>query len=189
MKKIVLASNSPRRRELVAMVWPEYEIAPALDIDESYPETLPAVDVPEYLSRLKAAAYKDSIDIDAILVTADTVVVVDGVILGKPHDRTDAIAMLRMLSGRKHSVITGVSLTHKETVYSFSETTEVEFGVLSDDEIAFYVDTYRPYDKAGAYGIQEWIGCVAIKGIKGCYYNVMGLPLHSLYRRINDIES
>ena len=184
--KILLASGSPRRRELLAMIAPDFAVAPGRDVDESYPSDIPAEKVAEYLSKVKAEAYIDLLDDDEIIITADTVVIIDGRILGKPAGRDDAVAMLRSLSGRRHKVVTGVTVTARDRSVSFDETTVVEFAPLSDDEIDAYVDTFRPYDKAGAYGIQEWIGAVGIKGIEGCYYNVMGLPVHTLYHRLKE---
>lgn len=184
--KILLASGSPRRRELLAMIAPGFAVAPGRDVDESYPSDIPAEKVAEYLSKVKADAYIDLLADDEIIITADTVVIIDGRILGKPAGRDDAIAMLRSLSGRRHKVVTGVTVTARDRSISFDETTVVEFAQLSDDEIDAYVDTFRPYDKAGAYGIQEWIGAVGIKGIEGCYYNVMGLPVHTLYHRLKE---
>lgn len=184
--KILLASGSPRRRELLAMIAPGFAVAPGRDVDESYPSDIPAEKVAEYLSKVKADAYIDLLADDEIIITADTVVIIDGRILGKPAGRDDAVAMLRSLSGRRHKVVTGVTVTAKDRSISFDETTVVEFAPLSDDEIDAYVDTFRPYDKAGAYGIQEWIGAVGIKGIEGCYYNVMGLPVHTLYHRLKE---
>ncbi len=184
--KILLASGSPRRRELLAMIAPDFAVAPGRDVDESYPSDIPAEKVAEYLSKVKADAYIDLLADDEIIITADTVVIIDGRILGKPAGRDDAVAMLRSLSGRRHKVVTGVTVTARDRSISFDETTVVKFAPLSDDEIDAYVDTFRPYDKAGAYGIQEWIGAVGIKGIEGCYYNVMGLPVHTLYHRLKE---
>ncbi len=187
--KILLASGSPRRRELLAMIAPDFTVAPSRDVDESYPSDMPAEEVAVYLSGVKAEAYKDLLADDEIIITADTVVIIDDRILGKPADRDDAIAMLKSLSGRRHKVVTGVTVTTKDRSISFDETTAVEFALLSDDEINHYIDTFKPYDKAGAYGIQEWIGAVGIKGIEGCYYNVMGLPVHTLYHRLKKFRA
>lgn len=189
-RRVLLASNSPRRRELLGLILPEFEIAESRDVDEVYPDTLPADRVPEYLSGLKADAYADLLvaDPSLLLITADTVVVLDGRILGKPHDRSEAVAMLEALAGRTHTVITGVALSSAAGRESFSEHTQVHFSSLSHAEIEAYVDAYRPFDKAGAYGIQEWVGCAAISGIEGCFYNVMGLPLHALYRHLASVK-
>ncbi len=179
--RVVLASNSPRRRELLALIVPSFDIAVSKDIVETYPPELEPYEVPEYLSRLKADAYRDDIKPGELLVTADTVVILDGHILGKPHNITEAADMLRRLSGKRHTVVTGVTLTSDCRTESFSSSTEVEFACLDDAEIDGYVTRFHPLDKAGAYGIQEWIGAAAIEGIDGSFYNVMGLPLHALY--------
>ncbi len=182
--KLLLASNSPRRKELLGMIAPGFEIAKMRDIDESYPSTLPPAEIPQYLSRLKAEAYRDQLTKDEIILTADTVVISGGKVLGKPHSQAEAIDMLRELSGKTHEVVTGVTLTSLEKSLTFAEKTEVTFDILTDEEIKWYVENFCPLDKAGAYGIQEWIGCIGITGIKGCFYNVMGLPLHHLYRTL-----
>ncbi len=186
--RVLLASNSPRRRELLRMIVPEYDMAVMHDVDESYPADLADVDVAPYLSRLKADAYRAQLVENEVMITADTVVISDGRILGKPADEKQAVEMLRSLMGHTHKVVTGVTLTSTHVAETFSETTEVVFGNISDREIELYVSNFRPLDKAGAYGIQEWIGCVAIQGIRGCFYNVMGLPLHTLYRRLRDFK-
>ena len=170
------------------MISPEYRIASIHDIDESYPAAMPPMEIPEYLSKIKADAYKGQLKFGEILITADTMVICDGKVLGKPHSREEAIDMLTSLNGKTHHVVTGVSLTSTDKALSFAETTEVTFDHISDRDIEWYVDNYRPYDKAGAYGIQEWIGCIGIKGIKGCFYNVMGLPLNRLYRAIEQFS-
>ena len=182
--KLLLASNSPRRRELLGLLDLDYEIVAPRPVEEIYPADLPAEEVAPYLSALKASAYVGLPKGDEIIVTADTVVVCEGLILGKPKDREDAVAMLNMLSGKTHKVVTGVTLMSERRTVTFSETTLVTFDALSDSMIETYVDRYRPFDKAGAYGIQEWIGCVGISGINGCYYNVMGLPLHALHTHL-----
>ncbi len=179
---VILASNSPRRRELLKMIVPEFEIASGKDVEEIYPDDLAPEVVPEFLSRLKAEAYSADIKPGDVLVTADTVVILDGEILGKPHSRDEALAMLGKMQSRTHTVVTGVTLSFADShPVSFSQKTEVDFDTLSDKEIEFYVDNFKPYDKAGAYGIQEWIGAAAIIGIRGSFYNVMGLPVHALY--------
>lgn len=184
--RVVLASQSPRRRELLQMLVPDLTIAAIKDVEETYPASLPAEQVPEYLSQLKAEAYKGDLADGEVLLTADTVVVLDGEILGKPIDEADAVAILRKLSGRTHTVVTGVTLTSLHKSVSFSVHTEVDFDKLSDEVIKQYVSTFRPLDKAGAYGIQEWIGVVGIRGIRGSFYNVMGLPLHAVYDRMKE---
>lgn len=182
--KIVLGSNSPRRRELLAGLDIDFEVQVIPGIDESFPETLPAVDVPVYIARKKAEAYIPSMPADELLITADTIVWTFGEIMGKPKDREDAIAMLRKLSGRVHEVITGVCITTKEKTISFSASSAVSFARLDEEEIVYYVDKYRPFDKAGSYGIQEWIGYVAVEAINGSFYNVMGLPVRLLYQEL-----
>lgn len=185
---IILASNSPRRRELLQMICDNVEIAASREVEEIYPHDLPAEDVPGFLSKLKADAFRDLAVGDSVVVTADTVVIVGDRILGKPADYAEAKAMLQALSGRAHKVVTGVTITTSAGSETFSETTEVNFRQLTDDEIDHYITRYKPYDKAGAYGIQEWIGCIGIESIRGCYYNVMGLPLHSLYKHLSDCD-
>lgn len=186
--KVLLASNSPRRRELLKMLVPEFEIAKMHDIDESYPADMPLDRVPAFLSRIKAQAYKHQLIDNEIIITADTVVISEGRILGKPHSREQAIDMLISLMGKTHTVVTGVTLTSIGSSDTFSESTLVTFGMLSRPEIEDYVDIFKPMDKAGAYGIQEWVGAAVISGIKGCFYNVMGLPLHALYLHLKDFN-
>ena len=183
-KRLLLASGSPRRRELTEQLGMEVVRAHLKDVEETYPDTLSAAEVAPYLSRLKAEAYMGEIAPDEVLLTADTVVVDGDRILGKPRDEGEAHAMLRELSGHTHQVITGVTLASDKGMQTFSEVTEVEFAELTDDEISYYVEKYRPLAKAGAYGIQEWIGYIGIKGIKGDYYNVMGLPLRRVYEHL-----
>ena len=186
MKKyrIVLASNSPRRRELLAGLGLDFEVRTLSDIDESYPKSLPSLEVAEYIAMKKANAYLPSMAVDELLVTADTVVVVDNSVLGKPTDAVEAKQMLKMLSGRTHQVVTGVSLTTQSESRHFAVRTDVTFKPLSDAEIDYYVDTFRPFDKAGAYGIQEWIGYIGCTGLQGSYYNVMGLPVQRIYTEL-----
>lgn len=182
--RLVLASNSPRRKELLSGIDVEYEIRTLPDIDESYPDSLPHDDVAEFLARKKASAYLAEMEDDTLLITADTVVILDDEILGKPADKADAKRMLRKLAARTHRVVTGVCLTTKEKQTAFSDTAFVTFGALSDDEIEYYVEKYNPMDKAGAYGVQEWIGYVAVERIEGSYFNVMGLPIYRVYREL-----
>ena len=186
--KLILASNSPRRRELLAGLDVDFDVFVLDGIDESYPLDLKSTDVALYIARKKAEAYKQIIAPDALVITADTVVVVDNRILGKPHDEAEAMEMLREISGRTHLVITGVCLTTQEKQVSFSVETEVTFKSLSDAEIEHYVTKYKPYDKAGAYGIQEWIGYVGVTSLKGSYYNVMGLPVQRIYEELKSIN-
>ena len=187
-KKILLASHSPRRRELLGMLGIDFDIADIIEVDESYPDDMPAESVAEYLSAKKGKAYLPTITPDTIIITADTVVIVDGVILGKPSSEERAKEMLKMLSGKSHKVITGVTVSTSVKSVSFSAETKVTFDNLTDEEIDYYINKYRPYDKAGAYGIQEWIGAVGIKGIDGSFYNVMGLPVHKLYKHLSEIS-
>lgn len=188
--RIALASKSPRRRELLAMIFPHVRIAPIKEVEENYPADLPAHEVPGWLSRLKAEAHHDVVEPGEILLTADTVVIVDGEILGKPSDEADACRMLGTLAGRVHTVVTGVTLSDaRGRMTSFSDTTDVEMEPLSPEEIEAYVSTYKPLDKAGAYGIQEWIGGIGIKAIQGSFYNVMGLPLHAVYKEVKRLLS
>ena len=220
--KIILASNSPRRRELLAGLDIPFEVKVIKGIDESYPESLDAYEVAEYISSKKAEAYRGLLDEDlsgkaseeqagkpsekasekqgkeavqTLILTADTVVIAPaadeqndqegkGVILGKPKDEEDAVRMLRMLSGKTHHVVTGVCLTTRSQQRHFSVITEVTFKHLSDAEISYYISHYKPFDKAGAYGIQEWIGYVGCTGLKGSYFNVMGLPVQRIYEEI-----
>ncbi|MBQ4277265.1 MAG: septum formation protein Maf [Bacteroidaceae bacterium] len=178
--KIVLASNSPRRKELLAGLELDFEVRTMNGIDESYPAELRGEDIPTYISQQKARAYLPTLADDELLITADTIVYLDHVVLGKPANRDEAIHMLKALSGRRHDVITGVTLATKDKSLSFASTTRVEFAQLSDDDICHYVDVYRPFDKAGAYGIQEWIGYIGVRSIEGSYFNVMGLPVQRL---------
>ena len=184
--RLVLASNSPRRKELLRGLGIDFEVRLIGEIDESYPNGLPANEVPVHISKAKAAAYMGAMTENEVILTADTVVVCDGEILGKPHDAEDARRMLGLLSGKSHEVITGVTLSTLQWQRSFAVTTVVWFKELSADEISFYVDNYRPFDKAGAYGIQEWIGYVGVQRIEGSYFNVMGLPVQRIYDELKD---
>lgn len=184
--KIILASASPRRKELLAGLDLNFEVKVIKGVSESYPEDLRAEEVPQYISREKAAAYQ--VAENELLLTADTVVVVNNTILGKPHDAADARRMLRLISGRTHQVVTGVTLTTAKAQKTFGVTTDVTFRQLTDDEIDYYITHYRPFDKAGAYGIQEWIGYVGVTSIHGSYYNVMGLPVQRIYQEIMEME-
>ncbi len=185
--KVILASNSPRRKELLSGLGLEYEVKVMPGIDETYPDTLPTEEVPVYIAREKAEAYRKSIAEDELIITADTVVCIDGEVLGKPADAAEAHDMLRKLAGRTHLVITGVCLTTAQFQKSFASVTEVTFDKLTDDEISFYVEKYRPFDKAGAYGVQEWIGYVGVTGMNGSFYNVMGLPVQRLYQELKKL--
>ena len=185
MKKIILASNSPRRKALLAGLGFEFEVRVVPGIDESYPEDLAVEEVPQYIAREKSEAY--TVGADEVLLTADTVVVLGREVLGKPRDAADASRMLHALSGRTHRVITGVCLTTAGAQRRFSVVTEVTFKQLTDDEIDNYISTFRPYDKAGAYGIQEWIGYIGVTDIHGSYFNVMGLPVQRIYQELQQL--
>ena len=177
--KLILSSNSPRRKELLAGLDIPFEVRVIKGIDESFPNDLPTDEIAEFVSKKKAAAY--AVAEDEIVITADTIVVLDGEVLGKPRDLDDAAAMLRRLSGRTHRVITGVTLKNQVKQTSFSVVSEVTFKSLSDDEISYYVHRYQPLDKAGAYGIQEWIGYVGVTSLSGSYFNVVGFPVQRIY--------
>lgn len=185
-RHFVLASGSPRRRELLGMLGVDFTVDTSRSVDEVIPDGLhlSAEKIPEYLSQLKASAYIGHIDPESALVTADTVVILDGEVIGKPVDNEDARRMLHRLSGRTHKVVTGVTVVAEGRSATFSEMTEVEFTPITGSEIDYYVDHFHPLDKAGAYGIQEWIGAIAVKGLRGSYYNVMGLPVNRLYREL-----
>ena len=207
---LILASNSPRRKELLAGLGIPYDVLVIKGIDESYPDDLPANEVAEYIARKKAKAYVNNnennsslftlplgsaaftkasgrLKESSLLLTADTIVVCDGEILGKPRDAEDACSMLRKLSGKTHQVYTGYCLQKGEKIISGTVCSDVTFKELSDEEITHYVNEYKPFDKAGAYGIQEWIGYIGITGIRGSYYNVMGLPVQRIYEELKKI--
>ena len=181
---VILASNSPRRKELLAGLGVQYEIRTLPDVDESYPDTLQGADIPLYIAREKADAYRSMLHAGELMITADTIVWLEGKVLGKPQDREDALHMLRAMSGKTHEVFTGVCLTTTQRQHTFSARTEVRFSTLSEDEITYYVDHFHPMDKAGAYGVQEWIGYIGVEYISGSYYNIMGLPVQRLYREL-----
>ena len=206
--KIILASNSPRRKELLAGLGFDYEVRTLQGLDESYPEGLSMEEIPQYISRKKAAAY--TLGADELLITADTIVWLDGEVLGKPADEEEAKEMLRKLSGKTHQVVTGVTLSYigqldnlqldnsnREIVkssncqikqHSFTSVSQVTFAELSEAEIDHYVTHYRPLDKAGAYGIQEWIGYIGVTALQGSYFNVMGLPVQRLYSEMKKLK-
>lgn len=185
MKRILLASKSPRRRELLGMLDIPFQMAEDYTCDEIYPSDLSADKVPEYLSRVKSMAYPYPLSDGDILLTADTVVICEGEVLGKPCDAEDAVSMLRKLSGRTHTVVTGVTLRSSVKTYSFSDVSYVTFRPMAESEIRYYVCRYSPMDKAGAYGIQEWIGAAAITSVEGSYYNIVGLPTEKLFTSIS----
>ena len=182
--KLILASNSPRRKELLAGLGVPFEVRVLQDIDEHFPESLPVNEVARYIAKEKADAYRRIVASDELIITADTVVIVGDEILGKPIDEADAVRMLKLLSGRTHQVTTGVCLLTAEKERCFDVTTDVTFKALTDEEIHYYVNRYRPFDKAGAYGIQEWIGYIGVTGLNGSYYNVMGLPVQRIYQEL-----
>ena len=186
--KIILASNSPRRKELLAGLDVQFEVRIIPGIDESYPETLPTMEIAEYIAQKKAKAYRETMADDELIITADTIVVLDDKVLGKPKDAEEARCMLHALSGKTHQVVTGVVLTTKELQKHFSVVSNVTFKTLSDNEIDYYVDTYKPMDKAGAYGIQEWIGYVGVTRLEGSYFNVMGLPVQRIYEAMKEFS-
>ncbi len=185
--KIILGSKSPRRKELLAQLGYSFEVR-VRETDESFPETLPVSEVAQFIAEKKADDLMTELSDDDVVICADTIVVIDEEILGKPDSREAAIDMLAKLSGREHEVITGVVVQSGERRLSFSVTTTVSFKPLSGDEIRFYVDNYSPYDKAGSYGIQEWIGGAAIQWIRGSYNNVVGLPTHEVYAALKQFE-
>ena len=187
--KVILASGSPRRRELMAGLGVNYEVRILPDVDESYPHTLQGEEIPLYIAKEKADAYIPMMQPDELIITADTIVWLDGKVLGKPRDREDALQMLRTMSGRTHEVFTGVCITTTDWQRSFTAQTEVRFATLSEDEIIYYVDNFKPMDKAGAYGIQEWIGYIGIERIDGSFYNVMGLPVQKLYETLKSFTA
>lgn len=176
---VVLASNSPRRRELLAGLGVQFRVETIKGLDETYDSAMPLDEVAAFLSQLKASAY--TLAPDELIITADTIVLAAGEVMGKPVNRADAYRMLRLLSGNTHKVITGVTIATLEKKVTFSNVTQVTFAQMTDEEIYHYIDTYAPFDKAGAYGIQEWIGYMGVTGINGCFYNVMGLPVNHLY--------
>ncbi len=184
--KIILASNSPRRKELLSGLDINYEIKTLPDIDESYPDYLKGDEVATYISKEKANAYLDLLEDDSLLITADTIVLLDGKVYGKPIDEADAKHMLGDLSGKTHHVLTGVCITTKTKQKTFTVSSEVRFAKLDEDEIDYYVTKYKPLDKAGAYGVQEWIGYIAVEYISGSYYNIMGLPIQRLYQELKN---
>lgn len=182
--KVILASNSPRRKELLTGLDIPYEIKTLPDIDESYPEDLQGQDIATYIAKEKADAYLDNMTDDILLITADTIVLLEGKVYGKPIDEADAKQMLHDLSGKTHQVITGVCITTKQKQKVFAVSSEVRFATLASDEINYYVTKYKPLDKAGAYGVQEWIGYIAVEYISGSYFNIMGLPIQRLYTEL-----
>lgn len=185
--KIILASKSPRRKQLLEQMGFEV-VVDSVDIEETFPPNLDVEDVAEYLAIKKSKNYKKDVAEKSILVTSDTVVVVDNIILGKPKNVQEAKEFLRLLSSKTHKVITGCCLkTHNNKIKYFSEQTVVKFKELTEEEIDFYVSKYKPFDKAGAYGIQEWIGAIGIENIQGDYYNVVGFPCYKFFELAKEI--
>jgi septum formation protein len=186
MQKIILASQSPRRKQLLEWAEVSFDII-VKETDETYPENLSIDEIAVHIARNKALAIKSTVDHNIPILAADTIVVLQGCIIGKPKDREDAVKILSSLSGKQHQVVTGVVILHSENEIAFAETTEVLFHELSLAQIEFYVDNYKPYDKAGAYAIQEWIGVVGIKTINGDFYNVMGLPVSRVVQALQNL--
>ena len=182
--RLILASNSPRRKELLAGIDVPFEVRIIDGIDESYPADMPTKDIAGYISQKKAQAYRTTLSDDELVITADTIVILGQEVMGKPKDEAEAKRMLHELSGQTQQVITGVTLTTTQRQMSFSVETDVTFKQLTDEEIDYYVTTYHPLDKAGAYGIQEWIGHVGVTGMRGSYFNVMGLPVQRIYEAL-----
>jgi len=185
--EIILASKSPRRQELLKGLGLKFEVQ-SLDIPEVFPDGLSMTEIPVYLAELKAEAFRPSLKENQLVITADTIVWLDGHIMNKPADFADGFRMLKNLSGKKHQVLTGVCILTTEKKVSFFASTDVWFKSLSDEEIQYYLENFRPYDKAGAYGIQEWIGYIGIHRIEGSFFNVMGLPVQSLYEHLKAFE-
>ena len=184
--RIILGSQSPRRQELLRGLDVDFEVRTIAGLEEHYPDTLQGAEIPLFLAKQKADAFLPSLTDDDLLITADTIVWLDGRVYGKPTDAADARAMLRTLSGRTHEVITGVCLTTTRRQESFSATTQVTFANFSNQEIDYYIEHYRPFDKAGSYGVQEWIGYIGVESINGSFYNVMGLPVQRLYQKLKE---
>jgi len=182
-KKVILGSSSPRRQELLSKLGVDYKIQ-VTGIDETYPPQMSPYEVPEYLARLKGDPFEGTIDEETCVITSDTVVIYHDRILGKPNDATDALSMILELSNKEHYVATGVCIQFKNRKSSFSSISKVFFDEISEAEARYYIDTFQPLDKAGSYGIQEWIGQAKISKIEGCFYNIMGLPLNALYNKL-----
>ena len=183
-RRLILASGSPRRRELLGELGLEFTIGQIKDYDETYPASLKYDEIPAYIAEQKSLHYKGELEPNDILITSDTIVAIDGDILGKPKDKSEAIKMLRELSGRTHHVVTGLCIRSTQKTVTISDTCEVTFDILSDEDIEYYIDNFKPFDKAGAYGIQEWIGLSNIKSITGSVYTVIGLPVQKLYKAL-----
>ena len=193
---VVLASNSPRRKELLSGLGVNFSVKTLPDVEESFPDTLKGEEIPLFIARKKADAYKmlfssvtsNEVEEPLLVITADTIVWIEDEVLGKPANATEARVMLSKLSGKKHQVITGVCLTTALWQKSFAAVSEVQFSSLTEEEMDYYIHNYCPYDKAGAYGVQEWIGFIGVESIQGSYFNVMGLPSQRLYRELKTIK-
>ena len=185
-KKIILASASPRRRELLAGLCVDFEVDTRNNFEEVYSPDIEHEQIPEVLSIGKSNGFHRPLEKDEILITSDTLVLCEGKVMGKPGSREEAYEMLKMLSGQEHKVITAVSIRNHERIVTFSDTSIVSFKSLTDSEIYFYIDTFKPFDKAGAYGIQEWIGYIGIDRIEGSYFTIMGFPVHLVYKHLQD---
>ena len=185
--KIILASNSPRRKELLSGLGVDYEVKTLPDVDESYPDGLSGEEIAKHIARGKAEAYRSLIKADELVITADTIVWLDGTVMGKPKDEEEAKDMLMRRSGKTHQVITGVCLTIASMQKTFATVTDVTFAILTDEEVDYYVTRYQPMDKAGSYGVQEWIGFVGVENLSGSYFNVMGLPIQRLYTELKKL--
>ena len=185
--KIILASNSPRRKELLSGLGVAYEVKTLPDVDVSYPDGLSGEEIAKHIARGKAEAYRSLIQADELVITADTIVWLDGTVMGKPKDEEEAKDMLMRLSGKTHQVITGVCLTTASMQKTFATVTDVTFATLTDEEVNYYVTRYQPMDKAGSYGVQEWIGFVGVENLSGSYFNVMGLPIQRLYTELKKL--
>ena len=183
-RRLILASGSPRRRELLGELGLEFTLGQIKDYDETYPASLKYDEIPAYIAEQKSLHYKGELEPNDVLITSDTIVAIDGDILGKPKDKSEAIKMLRELSGRTHHVVTGLCIRSTQKTVTISDTCEVTFDILSDEDIQYYIDNFKPFDKAGAYGIQEWIGLSNIKSITGSVYTVIGLPVQKLYKAL-----
>ncbi|QCX53146.1 Maf family nucleotide pyrophosphatase [Elizabethkingia sp. JS20170427COW] len=184
--KLILASQSPRRKELLQSLGLSFTTV-KIEVDEVYPQNLDIVNIPGYLSELKAKAHQKLLHKDEVLITADTIVALDDEVLGKPKNRQEAQQMLKKLSGRKHQVITAVTFSDTEKYITKTDVAKVSFAPISDEEINYYIQNYQPFDKAGGYGIQEWIGMAKINNISGSFYTIMGLPTHLVYEVLKEL--
>lgn len=185
---VILASNSPRRKELLAGLEVNFEVKTIKGLEENYPSELKEGDIPLFLAKQKASAYESMMEDNTMIITADTIVWLDGEVMGKPKSREEAIEMIGKLAGNTHQVYTGVCVKTKEKEVCFVDRADVTFTALTSSEIEFYIDKYKPFDKAGSYGVQEWIGYVAVERIEGSFYNIMGLPVQRLYQALKNFN-